>query len=215
MSPRSLEAAVAVIEPARLPFNRYSRTIVGHGIAYPSGEPAFENVLYIREDGTLGKGQHGEVYKEEAQSECVRAPKVRAVKEIKKPFSAKYNIEWQREVEALVVLSQAKVSCIILSEHSMLKKPQQGKFVDFYGWFEDSETVFLAMEYFSLGDLSIYLNDIMEEGEVKIIANQLTCGLKVMHDYGIVHRDMKPQVYYQVSLLRIPRLTYLRYRISL
>lgn len=55
-------------------------------------------------------------------------------------------------------------------------------------------TVYLAMEYFDLGDLAVYLDNILEEDEVKTISRQLVAGLKVMHDHSIVHRDMKPKV---------------------
>jgi serine/threonine protein kinase len=54
--------------------------------------------------------------------------------------------------------------------------------------------VFIAMEYFPLGDLSMYLNSIVVEDEVRTIAKQLTYGLKIMHDYNLVHRDINPKV---------------------
>lgn len=54
--------------------------------------------------------------------------------------------------------------------------------------------MFIAMEYFPLGDLSMCLNSIVTEDEVRTIAKQLTNGLKIMHDYSLVHRDINPKV---------------------
>ena len=59
--------------------------------------------------------------------------------------------------------------------------------------------MFIAMEYLPLGDLSIYLNSIVVEDEVRTIAKQLICGLKIMHKYNLVHRDINPKVICSLS----------------
>lgn len=66
----------------------------------------------------------------------------------------------------------------------------------FLGWFEDRDSVYLAMEYLERGDLGQYLtaNPIKAKGEVQEIATQLLEGLVVLHERGICHRDLKPQV---------------------
>lgn len=107
--PHGLSIVEAVIEKAKLPVDHYGKFMVGHNISYSLGETMIERVLYMRQGTPLGKGQYGDVFLEQAQNECSVAPKFRAVKEINKDFSAKHNIEWQREVEALVVLSQSEV----------------------------------------------------------------------------------------------------------
>ena len=62
-----------------------------------------------------GKGQYGEVYLERALNECARAPSVRAVKELHKRFCVQHEIEWQRELEAMIVLSHHKVWCAFMA----------------------------------------------------------------------------------------------------
>ncbi len=69
-----------------------------------------------------------------------------------------------------------------------------GPFASFYGWYEDTNTVYMSMEFFELGDLSQYVHTILDEDEVQLLAQQLAQGLKIMHGEGIVHRDMKPKV---------------------
>ena len=67
-------------------------------------------------------------------------------------------------------------------------------FVEFFGWFEDRENVYLAMEYFPLGTLDNFINDKLSEDETRKISLQLLEGLHIMHEEGFTHRDLKPQV---------------------
>jgi serine/threonine protein kinase len=50
------------------------------------------------------------------------------------------------------------------------------------------------MEYMEFGDLESYIDVQWTEGDIKVVARQLLEGLKVMHDDGILHRDLKPAV---------------------
>ena len=63
-----------------------------------------------------------------------------------------------------------------------------------HGWFESNHTVHIAMEYFPSGDLSTCFRDPVAEDLVKNIGEQLLEGLTRMHELGITHRDLKPQV---------------------
>jgi serine/threonine protein kinase len=76
-------------------------------------------------------------------------------------------------------------------------------FVDFIGWFQSDDAMFLAMEYMPLGDLEHNVQEIenspthigppLPEEEVQEITRQILEGLNIMHTEGFAHRDLKPQ----------------------
>ena len=60
----------------------------------------------------------------------------------------------------------------------MAKLSKRGDlFVELFGWFEDTDHIFLAMEYCRLGDLEQYMRDAIPEAQIKIITVQLLEGL--------------------------------------
>lgn len=67
-------------------------------------------------------------------------------------------------------------------------------FVHFHGWFLSKDYLYLAMEYCSFGDVSKCFPDPLCEVETRRICEQLLEGLVVLHEMGIAHRDIKPQV---------------------
>lgn len=77
---------------------------------------------------------------------------------------------------------------------------EQALFMSFYGWYENTETIFLAMEYFPLGDLSGHIRNINEEDEIVSIVRQLVSALNVSHKHNIVHRDINPRVAFPLSV---------------
>lgn len=84
-----------------------------------------------------------------------------------------------------------------LLEFSKPKYKESAVFVEFLGWFEDPESVYLAMEYVPLGDLEenvIANGGTFKEEEVRTITAQILEGLKIMHLENFVHRDLKPKV---------------------
>lgn len=63
-----------------------------------------------------------------------------------------------------------------------------------YDLFENQEYYFLVLEYMAGSDLFDYLQarDFnLGENRVREISYQLACGIKYLHSYGIVHRDLK------------------------
>ena len=100
----------------------------------------------------------------------------RAVKGISKWFYTRNKIDYKREIAAMAVLSK-----------------YEQNFVQFYGWYESPEDVYLAMEYFPLGDLERYMDRQLSEVQIMIIVSQLLRGLCIMHQNGFTHRDLKPQ----------------------
>jgi len=67
-------------------------------------------------------------------------------------------------------------------------------FVEFLGWFEKPETLYIAMEYLPEGDLTKHAGSPLQQETVQTISKQILEGLKVMHQKGIAHRDLKPAV---------------------
>ena len=99
----------------------------------------------------------------------------RAVKRIPKWIYTRNKIDYKREVAAMAVLSRFEEN-----------------FVEFYGWYENLEDIYLAMEYFPLGDLERYMDRQLSEFQIKVIIRQLLKGLFIMHQNDFTHRDLKP-----------------------
>lgn len=131
-----------------------------------------------RVERALGRGGYGEVRLEI----CAEDNKRRAVKRI---WTSGSNLkkEYERELKALLEFSKPKYK-------------EAAVFVEFFGWFEDTDSVYLAMEYVPLGDLEDNVppkaGAIMEL-EIRDITSQILEGLKIMHQEAFVHRDLKPK----------------------
>jgi serine/threonine protein kinase len=50
------------------------------------------------------------------------------------------------------------------------------------------------MEFLRHGDLSNYATAELQEMDIREITDNVLRGLKVMHEEGFTHRDIKPQV---------------------
>ncbi|KAG0643263.1 kinase-like domain-containing protein [Tuber brumale] len=122
-----------------------------------------------RNCGKLGKGGFGIVHKQiQETTGCYRA-----VKTIDKRFPHK--IDYSREILVMSILA---------------KRPSL--FVEFRGWFEEPETLYIAMEYLPEGDLTKHIGTPLPQDTVQNISKQILEGLKLMHQLGIAHRDLKP-----------------------
>ncbi|KAJ9602314.1 hypothetical protein H2200_013169 [Cladophialophora chaetospira] len=125
----------------------------------------------------IGHGAFGEVWLE-VYREQEQVVAERAVKGIQKRRMENLNIDYKRELLALAKLSR-----------------HQDLFVSLHGWYEDDDSVFLAMEYLQHGDLGNFINGGITENGARMICAQLLDGLSTMHSLGFTHRDLKPQVY--------------------
>ena len=72
-----------------------------------------------------------------------------------------------------------------------------------FGWYENSLSVFVAMEYFPLGDLESCLISPIPEEEARQITFQILEGLLFMHENGFAHRDLKPTVSISSNLITL------------
>ncbi|PWY93081.1 kinase-like protein [Aspergillus sclerotioniger CBS 115572] len=126
----------------------------------------------------LGSGSFGVVWVEQ----CVRSQgpaRLRAVKMIKKEHDPSKQVYCDQELEAVAKFSQPKYSHL---------------FVTSFGWFENSEAIFITMEHIDLRDLQRHLKGPIPEPEVQQICFQLLQGIQCLHDNRFVYRDLKPQV---------------------
>ena len=133
----------------------------------------------------LGQGGFGTVWLEQ----CVQGEKN---DELRAVNSTSYN----RELEAIALFSHENVRTepMIAVGRTLIVAQYQHCFVKSFGWYEDDEDIFLAMEFFSEGDLSRYLGSPFPEQEAQSIAAQILEGLQFMHRHNFAHRDLKPDV---------------------
>jgi serine/threonine protein kinase len=121
----------------------------------------------------VGSGGFGEVWLEVTQEDDI--VEKRAVKILNKTKIRSRGIDYNKELLALAKFSK-----------------QEEVLVKFFGWFEDSSSLFLSMEYFELGDLEQYITAPITEDEVKDITTDILNGLRIMHSENFAHRDLKP-----------------------
>ena len=62
------------------------------------------------------------------------------------------------------------------------------------GWFEEPKILCIAMEYLPEGDLTKHLGSRLQQVTIQAIPKPVLEGLKVMHQKGMAHRDLKPAV---------------------
>ena len=129
---------------------------------------------YRQED--IGQGSSSNVWLEVQRN---NAETKRAVKAISKRRLLEISVDYTRELKAL-------------TEFSKPKYRQKGVFVDFLGWWENLDSVFLAMEYFPMGSLEDNISSGPPKVQVINVMVQLLEGLEVMHAEGFAHRDLKP-----------------------
>jgi len=85
---------------------------------------------------------------------------------------------------------------LVRTEINIMKLCRHPNIVRLLDHFENEECIFIVMEYLSGGDLANYLTNctsMLTEKQIAKIIFQISSGLQYLHDYGIVHRDIKPQ----------------------
>ncbi|KAI0505472.1 kinase-like protein [Xylaria bambusicola] len=144
--------------------------------------PAVEQVWEV--DSTIGHGKFGVVRLERCRTSSLHPDpswpdQLRAVKEISKPAATSHRWDYMKELEATIRFSSSQYAPYFVRSH---------------GWFENHESIFIAMEYFSLGDLKRFMDaqPRFSEEATQQIVRQLLKGIRFMHDNNFAHRDLKP-----------------------
>ncbi len=84
---------------------------------------------------------------------------------------------------------------LVKNEIDIMKLCRHPNVVRLLDHFENSEYIFLVMEYLSGGDLGNYLQKRkfkFSETQAADIMFQIANGLNYLHSYGVLHRDLKP-----------------------
>lgn len=84
---------------------------------------------------------------------------------------------------------------LVRSEIDIMKLCRHKNVVRLLDHFENSEFIFIIMEYLAGGDLGNYCKKkkySLTEEEVCTIIYQITVAIDYLHKYGVVHRDLKP-----------------------
>lgn len=123
---------------------------------------------------TLGKGKYGLVKKANHK----KSDKEVAVKIVKKKELSLKDLELlKREIEVLKVCQHPNI-------------------IRFYDVFENSDYIYIVMEYLKGGDFFTYLesrNFKISEERAKTIAHNIATAIFYLHSFGIAHRDLKPE----------------------
>jgi len=82
----------------------------------------------------------------------------------------------------------------IKNERRILIKGKSPYLVRLHYAFRDEESLYLAMEYCSGGDLKKFLGVIgfLEEAEARLYFAEMIMGVYTLHQLGYIHRDLKP-----------------------
>jgi len=85
---------------------------------------------------------------------------------------------------------------LVRSEIDIMKLCKHPNVVRLLDHFENSEYIFIVMEYLAGGDLSNFFNEKnfnFDEPSAANVISQICKGIKYIHQFGIVHRDLKPE----------------------
>jgi serine/threonine protein kinase len=165
-----------------------------------------EEIWDIRDE--IGRGGSGVVRKEERRISPPEEPQLRAVKQMRKGQPS-HGSTWtyRDELAAVVKFSQPQVCSLPkpAAVFALTYRQFSPHFVDLLGWFENDESIFIAMEYLPAGDLEHFKNASppFSEQDTNRITRQLVEGVRHMHENGFTHRDLKPGV--RTSLSSTPR----------
>ncbi|XP_048334745.1 serine/threonine-protein kinase Aurora-3 isoform X2 [Ziziphus jujuba] len=122
----------------------------------------------------LGKGKFGRVY---------------LAREIKSKYIVALKVVFKEQIEKYKIHHQLRREMEI---QTSLRHPNV---LRLYGWFHDSERVFLILEYAHGGELykELRLNGHLSEKQAATYILSLAQALAYCHEKDVIHRDIKPE----------------------
>lgn len=99
-----------------------------------------------------------------------------------------------KEVSKVRAYIKKSLHSIIMERH-ILKHIHHNFITNLYFSFQDTDYLYLVLDYFSGGDLRFYLNKNVQfnENEIKFFVSNIILSLRYLHRNGILHRDIKPE----------------------
>ncbi|GIZ41066.1 hypothetical protein CKM354_000438200 [Cercospora kikuchii] len=153
------------------------RVFTDHPNPYDVGQKG-PSMSWLRDEKQIGSGGFGSVFRET----CVdgEGALVRAVKIISKPSTPQHGtpLDYGRELAAIGLFSTTE--------------KYERFFVKSDGWYDDSENVYISMEFMAYGSLQQHLTQPLPEAEARLIVEQVLTGVNYMHQENYAHRDLKP-----------------------
>ena len=107
-------------------------------------------------------------------------------KETKKDFALKIVEKSESNIELINRMKE---------EIQILKKLEHENIVKYYGQFENSNQLFIKMEYLKYGTLETWIkkNKNISEEEASLIIKEVLSAIAYLHQNQICHRDLKPE----------------------
>lgn len=93
------------------------------------------------------------------------------------------------------VIKEEKLETQIAKEIRIHNCMKHLNIINFYGFFDDTDYLYILLEYACEGSLYSKLNgrNRLEEEEIRPIVKQVTEGIQYIHQMGYIHRDLKPE----------------------
>lgn len=105
-----------------------------------------------------------------------------------------------KEICALKILNKSLLIKLnetkhVLTERDILTNTRSDWLVKLLYAFQDSEKVFLAMEFVPGGDFRTLLNNTgyLIPPHARFYITEMLCGVNALHELGYIHRDLKPE----------------------